>query len=463
MSGYIKTALCKKQSAWNPQSVRRVLCRLFFPNPEPCPGFSFYHLPSTFYRLCLLFFRNPRLKNRLFILGLIFLLALAVRIGFILTLDNSVDVWGDWWDDLGWKLASGQGFWVTNPYFPSGTAFYSWRAPGFPLFLSLMYRVFGHGFLAAKIGIAVVGSLTALVIYGLCRFFVSEKASVAGGILYAVYPAAIFWTGYLAPETLTTFLLLLSLFMTMTAVRSSRWTDAFTAGVLLGFTALTRSGAVILIPVLAMIIPLVTVKKRWVVTGMFFLGGVLTILPWTARNYCIHHAPVAISTEGGVVFYIANNEYSLASPAGFFHAEDVGEFRGLSEVEADRKFYAMGLDYVRHHPGGYARLVADRFLRYWRLFPHTISGPGENYGKKHVLISFFTETPLILLGLAGIMVSLIRWRPFLPLYAVIFMFSFPYILIRTAIRYRLPVMGIMLVFACFFFQELRVWKRTSTK
>ncbi|MDD3726443.1 MAG: hypothetical protein PHI44_04540 [Candidatus Ratteibacteria bacterium] len=42
-------------------------------------------------------------------LVLIFLIALVLRIGFILTLDNTVDVWGDWWDELDWKIATGQG------------------------------------------------------------------------------------------------------------------------------------------------------------------------------------------------------------------------------------------------------------------------------------------------------------------------------------------------------------------
>jgi len=31
----------------------------------------------------------------------VFIVAIVLRIGFILTLDNSIDVWGDWWDELG--------------------------------------------------------------------------------------------------------------------------------------------------------------------------------------------------------------------------------------------------------------------------------------------------------------------------------------------------------------------------
>jgi len=81
----------------------------------------------------------------------IFIGALILRIGFILTMDNSIDMWGDWWDELGWKLATEKGFWVNNPYFPEGPKFYSWRHPGFPFFLAGIYKIFGHNFLAGKL------------------------------------------------------------------------------------------------------------------------------------------------------------------------------------------------------------------------------------------------------------------------------------------------------------------------
>ena len=142
----------------------------------------------------------------------IFLLALILRVGFILTLDNSVDVWGDWWDELGWKIASGKGYWIENPYFPDGPKFYAWRSPGFPLFLALIYKIFGHSFLAAKIGLAVLSSITTIILFFLGKILVDEKIGLWTSLIYSVYPASIFWTGYLAPETISAFLLVLSIF-----------------------------------------------------------------------------------------------------------------------------------------------------------------------------------------------------------------------------------------------------------
>ncbi|HOJ30684.1 MAG TPA: glycosyltransferase family 39 protein [bacterium] len=381
------------------------------------------------------------------ILILIFFVAFVARICFILTLDNSVDVWGDWWDELGWKLASGQGYWVNNPYFVDGEPFYSWRAPGFPLFLAGIYKIFGHSFLAAKIGLAFISSLTAVFLFPLAAFFVGNRAAMACAAFYAVYPVAIFWTGYLAPETLTAFFVVVLTFLSVLAVRTDRLLICFVSGIIFGCLFLTRPLTIVLFPVI--LVYFLIHKQKIVKKSLLFCTGCLIVFPWIVRNYLIHHTLVLGSTEGGVVFYIANNEKVLGEPSGFYHAENITEFRGLSEVEIDRKFYRMGFDFVKKNPSLYFKLVMDRFVRFWRFFPHTISGPGEPYSKKHVIISVFVETPLIILGWIGFFLSFRQWRNFFVLHGFIVTFSTFTILIRTAIRYRFPVMPLMLVFAIY--------------
>lgn len=396
-------------------------------------------------------------KKLVIILIGIFLLALFLRIAFISTLDNSVDVWGDWWDELGWKIASGQGYWVNNPYFPDGPVYYSWRAPVFPLFLALVYKIFGHSFLAAKIALAIVSSVICLLIYLISRFFMTEKHSIIAVFLYAVYPASIFWTGYLAPETLTAFLLLLGIYFVLLSFDRSIGFSLI-AGVVFGIAVLCRSVILVLVPLVPAAYFILKDKKAFKKSFVFIMGF-LVIMPWVVRNWMIHHCFVLVSTEGGVVFYIANNEYSLSQPSGFYHAENIEEFRGLSEVETDKKFYRMAFDFIRKHPFIYFNLVWDRFIRFWRFYPHTISGPGENYSIKHQLISLFSESPLIILGFCGMLISIRKWRYFFIFYGILIVYSGVLILIRTAIRYRFPLMGILLIFSVYFIAEMLRRKR----
>jgi len=384
----------------------------------------------------------------------VFIIAIVLRIGFILTLDNSVDVWGDWWDELGWKLATGKGFWVVNPYFHGGTPFYSWRPPGFPFFLAGIYKIFGHSFLAGKIGIAFISSLTCILIYFFLREFFKDKVCFIGSLLYAIYPASIFWSGYLTPVSLVVFLMVLFSLFLMKGKNQKRNSFLFLSGIFLGMGILTRSTFMVFLP-LILIWFLIEFKKRGILKfSILFVGCLLIIFPWLTRNYKIHKKLVLTSTEGGIVCYIANNEKSLSQPSGYWNPPPsfFEKFKGMSEIEINNTLYKLAFNFIISHPEEYLKLVKDRFIRFWRFYPHTFSGPGENYRKFHVIIGFITFAPFIILSFIGFLFSLKRWKKYLWIYFGILGWSVPIILFfKTVIRYREPIVPylVVLIFSIF--------------
>jgi 4-amino-4-deoxy-L-arabinose transferase-like glycosyltransferase len=390
----------------------------------------------------------------------IFLLALILRVGFILTLDNSVDVWGDWWDELGWKIASGKGYWVNNPYFPNGPKFYAWRSPGFPLFLAIIYKIFGHSFLAAKIGLAILSSITVVLLYLLGKILVDEKTGFWTSLIYSIYPASIFWTGYLAPETISTFLLVLSVVLILKGeIENKKNLYFILGGLFLGYLYITRPTFLVIGPFF--IIALLLKHGKKIMPYIILMTIFMFIFPllWGIRNFKVLNHFVFTSTEGGIVFFIANNEYSLNNPSGFYHAENIEEFKGLSEVEVDKLLYKKTFEFIKKNPKLYIKLVFDRFLRFWRFYPHSISGPGAPYRKLHQIVSFLWETPIILLGFSGIFISLKEFKKWVLLYSVIFIYTGISILIRTTIRYRFPIMGFLIIFSIYFIRQIKYEKK----
>ncbi|HOL22335.1 MAG TPA: glycosyltransferase family 39 protein [bacterium] len=383
----------------------------------------------------------------------IFLFALLLRIGFILTLNNSVDVWGDWWDELGWKLASGQGYWVNNPYFPDGVRFYSWRAPVFPLFLGCIYKIFGHSYLAAKIGLAIISAISCIFLYFLAAEVLKNRtAGIWSALIYAVYPPSIFWTGYLAPVTLEIFLLLLIVLLLINGVRKNNIYLFIAAGIFTGIAILTRSVFLIFLPVVFLWL---IIKDRKHLCKNFLSYAITTAIavsPWAIRNYKIHRTFVLTSTEGGIVCYIANNPKSIYQlsgywdPTGKYDEPVIKDIKGLSEVETDRYFYRAAFKFIKENPDIYWKLVKDRFLRFWRLTPHTFSGPGESYKTHHTVISLITNLPIFILAGFGFLLSLKRWKDFILFYLIIICWSLPIILFfKTIIRYREPIMPLIII------------------
>ncbi|MCM8809983.1 MAG: glycosyltransferase family 39 protein [Candidatus Omnitrophica bacterium] len=391
---------------------------------------------------------------------IIFFVSLIIRIGFILTLDNSVDVWGDWWDELGWKIACGKGYWVNNPYFPDGPKFYAWRSPGFPIFLALIYKIFGHNFLFAKIGLAILSSLTCILLYFLTKTLINMKTACWVSLIYSIYPASIFWTGYLAPETFITFLLVLSIFLLTEWHFNDKKILFFIFGNLtFGFLSITKPTFLALCPFL--ILTFALMHKKDLLKILLISSICLSFFPllWGIRNYKIFNKLFITSSEGGIVFFIANNEKSLSSPTGFYHSEDVEEFKGLSEIEIDKLLYKKTFKFIKNNPMLYFKLVINRFIKFWRLYPHTISGPGESYKRFHQIISFISETPIIILGTIGILFSFKEFYKWILLYLTIFLYSGLSILIRTTIRYRFPIMCFLIIFAIYFLKMTKYGKK----
>ncbi|MFA5392869.1 MAG: glycosyltransferase family 39 protein [Candidatus Ratteibacteria bacterium] len=381
---------------------------------------------------------------------IIFLAALALRVIWIATLNNNVDVWGDWWDELGWRLATGQGFWVQNPWFSHGVPFYAWRSPGFPFLLSLVYRIFGHSFLAAKIVLAILNSGAAVLLYLLGRTLIGKREGVAAGLIYAFYPTAIFFTGYLAPDNIFTILLLTTVLFLVFAEKTGKRHLFFLAGIFLGAGVLSRSLFLVILPTVFLWLRIRNRKVAVPATLIVFLGCLLVMVPWTVRNYRVCHSFILTSTEGGIVCYIANNPHSLSEPSGYWNPGiDITEhLAGMSEVQIDHYWYREAFRFIRDNPKEYLRLCADRFTRFWRLYPHTFSGPGEAYTKRHVIIALLTMTPIFAAFFVGLCFSFRRWRDFLLFYLIIVVWSLPVILFfKTVLRYREAIMPYVILLA----------------
>ena len=396
------------------------------------------------------------LRKRYIILLLIFLGAFAVRILFISTLDNSVDVWGDWWDELGWKLATGKGFWVKNPYFPDGEPFYSWRTPGFPLFLAMIYKIFGHSYLAAKIGLAFISCLSVILLYLLGKELIDEKAGFVSAGIYSIYPASIFWTGYLAPVTLEIFFLFLLIYLLIRGEKTLKNSLFFFGGIILGIASCIRSLFLMYVPAVFLWLLIKNKKMLKREFWIFILGFCISISPWVIRNYKIFHRLVFTSTEGGIVCYIANNENSLAQPSGYWNPPPsyFEKLKGMDELSINRYLYREAFRFIKNNPGIYIKLVWDRFIRFWRFYPHTFSGPGQNYSLFHVVVGFLTFAPLLILGGMGVIKSFRRWKDFLLVYLVIFFWATPIILFfKTVIRYREPLAGFFILFGILLFKK----------
>ena len=138
--------------------------------------------------------------NRTALIALL-LFALALRVTWALLQRNHLDPkLGDQREylELGRNLLAGEGLSFYDDRF--GQTVYAYRTPGYPAFVA----VFGGNFTAIRIAQAVVDTSTVLAIYLIARRFFSARASVVAGVIVAINPFLVSFSGLILSETLFT-------------------------------------------------------------------------------------------------------------------------------------------------------------------------------------------------------------------------------------------------------------------
>ncbi len=390
---------------------------------------------------------------------IIFLLALALRVAWIATLNNNIDVWQEEGvKEAAWSIIEGRGYSMPRSVsiYPGDQPLYAWREPVFSFLLVPVFFLFGENYLVVKIILAVLGSLAVVLLYQLGReTFGSEKVGMVAALTAVFLPELVYWSGYLSPESLAVFILLPPILFLTRSVKKPSFLNIFSAGSLLGLAALTRAQTILLTPFLLLSFILVCRDKGRALrnAGLMLLFFGLVLSPWVIRNYAIFHRPVVIPTVTGEVFYIANNPGALKEinkPAAFFHSEDVSLFKNMSELGICSWYRKEAFKFIFSHPRDYLKLVGNRFVRFWRFYPHLGAGiKGSLYNVYHFWLSILTSGVMITLFVIGVAFSLKDWRRTLILVTLIVSFSTLTILGRATIRYRLPIMPYVILFAAY--------------
>jgi len=254
--------------------------------------------------------------------------------------------------------------------------FLAHRAPAYPFVLAGVYWLFGARSAVGQVAQAFIGAATSWLVYLLGSRLVDRRLGLLAGFASALDPYSILWTGYLLSEPLCALFTTASTWALFRAHEDDRWTGVWAA--LCGFATLTRPNMAVLLP-LGLIWLFGNRRRRatqYLAACAVFL---MTLAPWTMRNYIVLHRWVPITTVGGTVLWEANNPYVLADSklqGRALHAEDLPEAegsRGLSEVDLDAYNLRLALTFLRTHPRDIPRHLGVKFLRLWNLVPQVDS------------------------------------------------------------------------------------------
>jgi 4-amino-4-deoxy-L-arabinose transferase-like glycosyltransferase len=250
----------------------------------------------------------------------------------------------------------------------------SYREPGYPLYLALLYFIFGvKPFIAILLQI-ILSAISTIFAYKIALLLFNNPAvAKLSALLLALDIHSIFVANELLTDTLLVILFLSAIYFFLKGMKNNKWQSFLWGGVLLGLACLTKPIVLLYPAVLFFIIYVFSGQSRgWrIKMGLLFAlvcGGITSI--WLVRNHTLY-GHWQMTTQGGndLLFYYSSlteerithqNIDSIrvkfqqqADSAGFRNEKDIFRQSDIYKKIAMSYIFNHKLDFlITHFEGG---------------------------------------------------------------------------------------------------------------
>lgn len=452
------------------------------------------------------------MKNRKNLIVIsIFVCALAVRLFYVLETESSVLAHDHFFLDphvhdlLALRIAT-ENFWGDEPFF---------RAPLYPYFLGILYRIFGHDYLIPRVVQALIGAVSCIFVFLIGKRIFGHVVALLAALLASFYWILIYYDGEFLIPVLSVFLNLLLLFLLLRKTEPGRSENFegfqgasrnptepcgpadlrtrgpgeksfFAAGLVLGLSAVARPNILIFLPCVVLWLVVVCRDQGWkriaFLSSVLAVGASMMILPVTLRNYFVGNDLELISSQGGVNFFIGNNSKSdgktPCQPAYVPIWEDylfkrkhkeniwvedniwrtskiiaektIG--RELRPSEISRFWYKQAAKFVTKRPWSFLKLFLKKIYFLWNAYEIPSNDRIYVFMVNSKVLKFLSYLHFGIVGplsLLGMGLCLKEWRRYLLFYLYVIGYGFSIVLFFVNMRYRVPLLPILLLFASY--------------
>lgn len=308
------------------------------------------------------------------LLAIVFLAA-VLRLGWVLYAQTLPGSDFAQYDLLAQRLAEGKGY---VDEFGEPTAFY---AIGWPFFLSVIYRIFGHSLIAAGLINALMGVGAVILVYAISRYLLNRRTALIATSLVAINPTLILYSSTHGTESLFVLEILLVTWLVMRALKGQRTMELVLIGILTGFAILTRPVAVC-VPLGAGVAFYALDRRDFLRVSLKVLIIVVitaaVVIPWIARN-TLTVSTTTLQTSGGVNLWIGNNPQAtgglMPPPAipGLSAGARPGAGPDATEAEANSAYTSAAIDSLLANPVRAITLIPSKMFQLWAGHRHAVT------------------------------------------------------------------------------------------
>jgi len=315
------------------------------------------------------------INGKIFITSLLF----AISIWFFFMAFKSPAVWE--YSEIARNIIEHHRF----SYRHFGVEYLCFCPPLYPFLVAFIYLVSNYNDLAVIFVQMIIYSLLCVVIFNIGKNIFGTKTGIIASILLMVHPGIIFYV--LRHEhslILDAFMFALSVCCILGLYdKSGSFKKAMICGVILGLSFLSRGTALILLPLFMAWIVLtfkLSIKRRLFLAFFIALVSILTILPWTIRNYAVTKKIMLIGAVSEECLWRGNNPNASGSSydaAGKIISRDLRgkdlleKIYATDEIGQKEIFEKEAFSFIKNNPWKFIQLFLRKFYYFWWFSPQS--------------------------------------------------------------------------------------------
>jgi len=270
------------------------------------------------------------------------------------------------------NLLAGKGFVFGGREYPSVR-----RGPVYPGMIACIFAISGRSVDAVRWVQIVLDTCTVYLLYLIGSRLFSNRIGLVAASLYCFYLPAIAACSVLLMETLLALLATMTLYAMIEVLAEGGRKNTFMLGGIIGLSVLTRPTGLFLLPFLIGVLLLLNwryLARHYRLVLGAFLVSIITVCPWTIRNYLVFDAFVPVSFGGGQALHTGNhikNDGNWNS----WEAPDIDKIREEAKkintdpkmrlIIMDKIFMREAVNSMVKHPGKTSTLFFKKFTRFF--------------------------------------------------------------------------------------------------
>ncbi len=400
------------------------------------------------------FFQSLARIDRTRFLLVILPLALVLRVIWCFLTNYVPSGDASWFMNTAWGIYLGKG--VSIDGVPTAAA-----SPGYPYFLSFLYRFVGRNLKAIQIIQSFMDVATLFFVFLFAEITLGKVVAYLTTFYLAFSINQILIAPLIINEHLYLLLVFPALYLLARELEKPSWVKLLSAAVLIGLSDVTR-GILILFPPTLFFLYLFSGrgwKQSFLKSLAVTLVSVAVILPWTYRNYKVMGYPVPVCTSAGFGFYTMNSPIADPYVTQLVELKVVHpEYRQFHPNDEVARYIAgsrYAKEWILSDPWRFTRLGAGKLISlfgirsYWTLYDNLLKYGESRKGKimekifkKPMIYGYILHFSLFIVG-CFILLSRYGWNNFdakkMLILLIIYFSVGIHFLYCGEKRYRLPI------------------------